>query len=219
MDQPQIIIILGRQGCGKGTQAKLLVNKFGLEYIGSGDLLRERLKASDFTGDKLKNRLGEGKLAPTPLIFFLWYSRLQEIKKSLGDDFGGIIFDGTPRMLTEAQLLDETLEWFEWNKNIKVILIDFPREEAFKRIASRRICAQCGHIVIYKEEMNGICPDCGGQLIIRDDDQPEAINRRLDWFDTEVMPVIKHYEKKGLLVKVNGLRTIEEVQTEILSKL
>ena len=123
MDFPQIIIILGRQGCGKGTQAKLLKEKFGLEYIGSGDLLRERLKTSDFTSDKLKNRMGKGKLAPTPLIFFLWYGRLQEIKQDKDDNFGGIIFDGSPRMLIEAKLLDETLEWFEWDKMPKPLFL------------------------------------------------------------------------------------------------
>lgn len=216
---PRIIIILGRQGCGKGTQAKLLAEKFGLEYIGSGDLLRERVKISDFTGDKLKNRMDKGKLAPTPLIFFLWYSRLQEIKQIKGDDFNGIIFDGSPRMLIEAKLLDEALDWFELDKNIKVILIDFPREEVFKRIARRRICAQCGHIVIFKDNMVEICPDCGGRLVIRDDDRPEAINKRLDWFEAEVMPVVNYYEQKGLLVKVDGLSGIEQVQEEILSKL
>ncbi len=221
MNPPQIFIILGRQGSGKGTQAELLVKKFNLIYIGSGELLRARAEIGDFTGQKTGATTKSGVLVPTSLIFQLWINKLEEIKQQKGGDFPGIIFDGSPRKMIEAELLEEALKWYEWDKNIKVLLIDISRQEAVSRLTKRRICQQCGQSILYLDHYKtlGKCDQCGGNLETRADDTPEAINKRLDWSEEELMPVIDFYEKKGLLVRVNGEQPIEEVHKEILSKI
>lgn len=217
----KVYTLLGRAGCGKGTQAKLLAEKFGLIYIGSGELLRQRAQQNDFTGQKTGQTMKDGFLVPTSLIFMLWINRLEEIKQKNSADFKGIVFDGSPRKLIEAQLLEESLGWYEWNKNFKAILIDLARQESFDRLTRRRQCAKCGQLIPYIGEYKNlvVCDKCGGKLIVRQDDTPEAINHRLDLFEEEVMPVVGYYEKKGLLVRVNGDQPIAEVQKEILSKI
>lgn len=215
----KIYTLLGRAGCGKGTQAKLLTEHFGLFYIGSGELLRERVKLNDFTGQKADKTMKAGDLVPTSLIFMLWINRLEEIKKQ--GDFKGIVFDGSPRKLVEAHMLEEALNWYEWDKDFKAVLVDISREEAFNRLTKRRQCAKCGQLIPYVGAYKDlvVCDKCGGELVVRLDDTSEAINQRLDLFDQEVRPVVDFYEKKGLLVRVNGEQSIEEVRKEILSKL
>jgi adenylate kinase len=217
---PKIFILLGRAGCGKGTQADLLVQKFGFFYIGSGDLLRERAKKSDFTGKKIDMQLKAGNLAPSTLLFYLWMRRLEEIKNNRGDDFTGIIFDGSPRRLVEAELLDEALGWYDW-QNIKAMLIDISRQESFARLTKRRICQQCGNLIPYVGVYKDItsCDKCGGKLEVRPDDTPEIINVRLDWYESDVLPVVDFYRQGGALIEVNGDQPIEDVQKEILDKI
>ncbi|MEK7067688.1 MAG: nucleoside monophosphate kinase [Patescibacteria group bacterium] len=215
----KIYTLLGRAGCGKGTQAKLLVDKLGLIYIGSGELLRARAKQDNFTGQKADQTMKTGALVPTSLIFMLWINRIEEIKNQ--GDFKGIVFDGSPRKLIEAYLLEEALNWYDWDKNFKAILVDLSREEAFNRLTKRRQCAKCGQLIPYVGTYKTLaeCDKCGGELVVRQDDKPEAINQRLDLFDQEVMPVVEFYEKKGLLVRINGEQPIEEVHKEILEKI
>jgi adenylate kinase len=219
--EPKIYTLLGRAGCGKGTQAKLLKDKFGLFYIGSGELLRERAEKKDFTGEKTGQVLSTGNLVPTSLIFMLWINKLEEIKSKQGENFKGIVFDGSPRMLKEEQLLEESLKWYEWDKNFKAILIDLSREEAFNRLTRRRQCQKCGQLIPYIGHYKDLekCDKCDGELVIRQDDNPEAINKRLDLFDQEVMPVVEKYEKEGRLVKINGDQPIEKVFDDILAKI
>ncbi|HCX27709.1 MAG TPA: adenylate kinase [Candidatus Portnoybacteria bacterium] len=219
--ETKVFTFLGRAGCGKGTQAKLLSDKLGLVYIGSGELLRERVKQGDFTGKKTDATMGQGNLVPTSLIFMLWINRLEEIKKDGGNNSKGIIFDGSPRKMVEAQMLEEALKWYEWDKSFKVVLIDLSREESFNRLTKRRQCQQCGQLIPYVGHYKNLvkCDKCNGELIVRQDDTPEAINQRLDLFDQEVTPVIKYYEDKGLLVRVNGDQPIDDVFTELLKKI
>ncbi len=221
MSNPKIYTLLGRAGCGKGTQAKLLMEKFSLIYIGSGELLRSRAKQNDFSGQKTSIVLNKGELMPTSLVFMLWINKLEKIKKAADPNFKGIVFDGVPRKLIEAQLWKEALNWYEWGKDVKAILVDISREEAFNRLTKRRQCAKCGQLIpfvgAYKNLV--VCDKCNGELMVRLDDTPEAINLRLDLFDQEVMPVVDFFEQEGLLVKVNGEQSIEEVQKEILEKI
>lgn len=218
---PQIYIFLGRAGSGKGTQAELLVKKLGLIYIGSGELLRDRAKTEDFTGQKTDATMESGELVPTSLIFMLWINWLEEIKKDKGNNFSGIVFDGSPRKLNETQLLEEALKWYEWDKNIKVLLIDISRQEAFNRLTKRRICQQCGQLIPYVGRYKELekCDKCGGELEVRADDTPKAINIRLDLYEQEVVPAIEFYEQKGLLIKINGEQSIEDVHKEIMEKI
>jgi len=220
MDEPLIIIFLGRSGCGKGTQAKLVQEKFGLEYIGSGDFLRERVKNQDFTGQKIDKVMKEGIFVPTPIIMDILLDVLEGCKKN-GVNIKGIIFDGVPRKLIEAQVLDQTLEWYEWHKNVKILLIDISEEEAFNRLTKRRICKNCNKLIPYIGDYKNltVCDECGGELVTRPDDKEEAIKSRLSEFMEKTQPVLDYYEKQGRLIKINGEQPIEQVYKDILAVL
>lgn len=213
--KPKIIILLGRSGCGKGTQAKLLQENFGLEYLGSGEMLRARAKLADYSGQTLQVVLAGGGFAPTSLIFKLWIDKLEEFKDK--PDFRGLVFDGSPRKILEAHLIDEALGWYGWKDLAKIFLIDISREAAFNRLAKRRICQGCGQLIPYVGEFKNLekCDKCGGDLKARYDDTPEAINSRLNLFEKEVQPVIDYYEKDGRLIKINGRDSIENIFKKI----
>lgn len=213
---PLIIILFGKSGSGKGTQAELLQKKFGLDYIGSGDLLRARQKKKDFTGKKMTKILTKGKLAPTSVIFKLWLDKTEELKNK--KKLKGFVMDGNPRKILEARLVDEALEWYEWDKNLKVILIDISDKEAIWRLTKRRICKKCKEIVPFVDNLRKVkkCPKCGGKLIRRYDDTIKAVKNRLGWFKIDVRPVINYYRRDGRLIKTNGEQPIEKVFKDIL---
>ncbi|MEK9135296.1 MAG: nucleoside monophosphate kinase [Patescibacteria group bacterium] len=190
---PISLIIYGRAGSGKGTQANLLVKKFGLEHFSSGEELRQRQKAGDFTGKKLAKVMGEGKWVPECAIIKIWMDKLEEFKQKR--NFRGWIYDGGPRLTLETELLDKALIWYEWQKNIKVILIDISEKAAFDRLTKRR------------------------QSENRLDDKPKAIKERLAQFKKYTIPQINYFKKQGKLIKVNGEQPIENVFKDILKKL
>jgi len=210
----QVIILLGRQGCGKGTQAKFLTKDFGFSYIGSGELLRNFYEGEHFSARKVKEVLNKGRYLPSAFIFFIWMEVLEKLKQR--QSLKGILFDGSPRMLLEAQLLDQALEWYEWPRP-SVILIEISREEAFNRLTKRRMCEKCARVIPLNEETEALtnCQTCGGKLIVRPDDTPDAINSRLDLFEEETLPVIEYYKAKGVLKTVNGEQGIERVYSAI----
>lgn len=212
---PINLILLGRSGSGKGTQAHLLANEFGLEYMGTGDLFRELIKQDHPLARRLRETLSQGNLAPSWMAFFVWMEKLAYL-----EPHKGTIFDGSPRKLWEAQTLDEALAWFG-RANVKVILIDVPRAVVEKRLHSRRVCSVCGKgvYVAEGEETKSHCQQCGGELVRRLEDHPEAIKKRLDWFDEEVMQSIDYFRKKGELIIVDGTKKPLEVYEEILKKL
>jgi adenylate kinase len=213
-----VIIFLGKSGSGKGTQINLLREKFGFDFIGSGDLLRSRKKIEDFTGKKISQVIDFGGIIHTPVIFKLWMEELENLKQK---ELKGIIFDGSPRKIREAYLLDEALEWFEWNSNIKVMLLDISDEEVFKRISVRKICPKCGYILLPSKDGTDLddCPNCHEKLIIRPEDSEENTKKRLDWFNTEVKPVIEHYKNRNMLITINGEQSVENVSKDILKAL
>ncbi len=133
--QPKIIILFGRSGSGKGTQAKLLQKEFPFDYSSSGNLLRARAKKNDFSGKKLRKVLNKGELAPTFLMVQAWSKKIREIKKE--KNLRGLIIDGSPRALLEAKLMDDAFNWYEWS-NVKIILLDISHKEAFNRLTKRR---------------------------------------------------------------------------------
>ncbi|OIP76069.1 MAG: hypothetical protein AUK06_00635 [Parcubacteria group bacterium CG2_30_36_18] len=214
--KPLVIIFLGKPGSGKGTQAELLGEKLGLDYIGSGDLLRDRKEKKDFTGEKLSIVVDTGGLVPTPVIFKLWLDKFEEFKKR--KNLKGFFMDGSPRKILEAHLIDEALEWYEWDKNVKIMLIDISNKEAIWRLTKRRICKKCGEIVPYVGEFKKVkkCPKCGGELIHRADDTVKGVKNRLSWFKTDVQPVINYYRKTRRLIKINGEQSIDDVFKDIL---
>ena len=213
--QPQIIILMGRSGCGKGTQAKFLIKEFGFDYLSSGDLLRARIKKDDFSGKKLKKVINQGDLAPTFFISHLWSEKIGEKKDK--SNLSGLIIDGSPRSLLEAELMNDIFEWYEWT-NIKVILLDISNKEALNRLTKRRICQKCSRAIPWVDGFKKLkkCPQCGGELITRFDDKPEAIKARLDFYKDDVQPAVDYYEKQGKLIRVSGEQPIEDVHQEIL---
>ncbi|MDD3032420.1 MAG: nucleoside monophosphate kinase [Candidatus Pacebacteria bacterium] len=192
-NKPLIVCVLGKAGAGKGTQVSLIRERLGLEYLGSGEMLRARKQQADFTGKKIAECIDNGGLVLTPVIFSLWMKELERIKSI--ENVKGILFDGSPRKILEAKLLDEAVSWYDWDNDLKVILIDISDEEAVKRIAER------------------------AKIEGREDDEVEALKKRLGWFKDEVVPVLDYYEEKGKLVKINGEQSVEEVYSEIIQKL
>jgi len=213
MESPLIVIFLGKPGAGKDTQMELLKEKMGLDFVNSGDLLRERKKINNFTGNKISQIMDNGGLILTPVVFNLWMDRFEELKNR--GNVKGIIMDGSPRKIREAYLLDEALDWYEWDKNMKVILIDISDEESIERIGKRRYCAQCKEIYIYDGKMDK-CAKCGGELIKRLDDDISCVKNRLAWFKEEVEPVINYYKESNRLIIINGKQEIEKVFEDIL---
>lgn len=206
----------GRPGCGKGTQAALLSKKFGLEHFSSGEALRRRQKADDFTAKKLTKVLNAGKWAPECIVIKIWIDKLEEFKQK--KFFKGWIYDGGPRLDLETSLLNKALEWYELHENTKVILIDISEKTAFYRLTKRRQCEKCKEIIPWTGEFMQLkkCHKCGGSLVYRPDDKPKAIRERLVQFRKYSMRQINYYKKQGRLIKVNGERPIKEVFEDIL---
>lgn len=211
----KIIILLGRQGSGKGTQAKLLAKEFGFEYIGSGEILRTFYEGTTFSAKKAKKVMNAGNYMPTAVIFMLWMQKLEALKEK--GEPKGIILDGSPRKLLEAQLLAQALEWYEWDRELNVILITLSYEESISRLTKRRACRECGKLIPWIGGMRNLkkCDACGGELITRPDDTLEGIKSRLDLFEKETVPVIEYYKAKGLLKTVDGEQSIEDVYKEM----
>ncbi|HOK35324.1 MAG TPA: nucleoside monophosphate kinase [Candidatus Pacearchaeota archaeon] len=216
MKKPLVIIFLGRPGSGKGTQARLLREKLGLDYIGSGDLLRERKKKKDFTGQKIAKTIDSGGLVPTPVIFKLWLDKFENLK--MKKKLNGFIIDGSPRKILEAYLIDEALEWYEWNKNLKIFLIKISAKESLDRLTKRRQCEKCGRIIPFEGEFKKLkaCDKCGGKLINRPDDNLQSIKKRLDEYKKETMKVIRYYKKEKRLIEIKGEQSINKVFEEMM---
>lgn len=217
--KPKVIIIMGPPGSGKGTQSKLLVKKFDLEYIGSGDILRKRRKTKDFTGQKLFQVMTNGELVPSFMIAKIWTDQFERLKKK--PQFKGMVLDGWNRIAKEAELLDESLTWYGWQANVRVILINISRKESFNRLTKRRQCKECGRIIPWLGEFKKLkkCDKCGGKLITRLDDKMEVIKKRLEEFQKQTIPAINYYKKQGRLIKINGEQSIENVFKDILKVL
>jgi adenylate kinase len=215
-DKPLSFALIGRSGCGKGTQAELLNKHFGnLFSVSTGNLLRDLAKSDTSVGKEIKKILTNGELIPDFMIIGLW---MRELCVNLKDE-QGILFDGALRRLIEAQQADEFLDFLGRKENFFPILIDISREEAFGRLTKRRICKKCGKLIPWVGEFKKLekCDNCGGELIGRQDDNPDAIKNRLDFFDSEVKEVLDYYKKDNRLITINGEQPIEKVFKDILS--
>lgn len=216
--KPLVLVFLGKSGAGKGTQLDMFREKMGFDFIGSGDLLRARKKEAGFTGSKIASVIDHGGLIATPVVFSLWMAEFERLK-AIENELKGIVIDGSPRKIREAYLMDEALDWYEWNENFKVVLIDVSDEEVLSRIANRRICKQCGEIVPYVGDLKRLthCPECGGELVKRpEDSEQDSVKKRLDWFNQEVGPVLDFYREKNKLIVINGNQSVEAVFEDIL---
>ena len=177
------------------------------------------MKKNDYTGRRIKQFIDNGKFTPTTVIFNIWMNLLEQLKKDR--KIKGIVFDGSPRALVEAEMLDIALDWYGWLKYKKVLFVDVSSKEVINRLTKRRLCFNCGRIIPYIGDFKKLknCDKCGGKLVHRADDDIKGIKERLRWFKTEVVPAINYYKKKKELVKINGKQSIEGVGRDMLKKL
>jgi len=213
---PMNIIILGPQASGKGTQADLLVKKYGLFYLEMGQILRDLTDKKDESGEKIASFINQGRLVPDEIIMevlsrFLTQTNFQK----------GILFDGFPRNLPQAELFQKELEK-QQTKIDKVIFLKISTQESLRRLSGRRHCPCCGrdyNLVTMPPKQGETCDDCGCQLVSRQDETPEIIQQRLAAYHQETTPVIDFYRKLGILLEINGERSIEAIHQEILQNL
>ncbi|NQT88405.1 adenylate kinase [bacterium] len=201
-------IFLGPPGAGKGTQAKGEAEGRGLLYIATGDQLRAAVKAGTEMGIEAKKCMDSGQLVPDDVIIGIVRDLL-----GAGADSQGVVFDGFPRTLPQAEALDALLAEREEALD-SVIYIDVPDEAIVGRLSGRRVCRGCGatyHIDHLQPETEGVCDPCGGELYQRDDDKPETVLNRLQVYKDQTADLLGYYEKQGLLVRIDGDQSIEEV--------
>ncbi len=210
------LIMLGPPGAGKGTQAKMLVERFGIPQISTGDMLRAAVAEGTELGRKAKEYMDKGQLVPDEVVIGIVRERLskEDCKK-------GFILDGFPRTVPQAEALDGILE--EMGRKIDyVINIVVPDEEILKRLTGRRTCRKCGamyHVVYNPPKKEGVCDKCGGELYQRDDDKEETIRNRLKVYAEQTAPLVDYYRKKGVLVDIDGTKGIKEIFEDILKVL
>lgn len=203
------IIFLGTPGVGKGTQAQLIMAKYNIPQISTGDMLRAEVSSESALGHQLKSVLEAGELVSDDLILKIVENRLKQ-----PDCAKGFILDGFPRTIPQAEGLDYILEKIE-KLNLKTIEISVPDEEVIKRLSSRRICEGCGKVIGLTLTDISNCDECGGKLIQRDDDKEETIRHRLEIYNKSTAPLIDYYKKTNTYHKVNGLRPVDIVFQEI----
>lgn len=206
------IIMLGAPGAGKGTQAKMIAEKYGLPHISTGDIFRANIKNGTELGKEAKEYMDKGLLVPDELTVRLLLDRVAQ-----DDCKNGYVLDGFPRTIPQAEVLDEKLS--ELGEKVDyAINVDVPDENIVNRMSGRRACLNCGatyHIVSIPPKKEGICDVCASALVLRDDDKPETVQNRLKVYHDQTQPLIDFYEKKGVLRSVDGTLPMEEVFTAI----
>ncbi len=199
-DKGYTIIMLGRPGSGKGTQAARIAKTFGAKAFGTGEMLRRLAREKTFLGRKVAQLLASGKLVPSWLASYAWITELGRVKPA-----DTIIFDGSPRTLGEAKLLEEVLRWYGRTRQ-RAFVIDISPSESLRRLRARRICVECRRPASpqFKKNTPQACRSCGGKLVRRGDDSPAVIRRRLSIFEHDVVPIVKYFRHKGILTIVDG---------------
>lgn len=207
------LILLGAPGAGKGTQAKIIMDRYGIPQISTGDMLREAVAKGTELGKKAKEYMTQGKLVPDEIVIGIVKERLAQ-----KDCENGFILDGFPRTLNQAEALDKML--IEMGKKIDAVInVNVPEEEIVKRIVNRRTCKNCGsiyHLIYSPPKKPGICDKCGGELYQREDDKEETVRERYRVYKKNTEPLIDYYKKKGILYDVDGTKDIEGVKKEVL---
>jgi adenylate kinase len=203
------LVVLGKQGAGKGTQCKRLAEIYAIPHVSTGDMLRAAVKAGTPLGQEVAAIMDAGALVSDDLVNRLVDERFKE-----PDAQRGALLDGFPRTLPQAEALEALLG----DDGIKLCInLDVPIDLVTERLSSRRVCQECGNI--YKdtdiEAISGTCSNCGGDVIQRNDDQPEAIRARLELYERDTAPLLSFYEQRGLLVRVNGDQSPDEVTDAI----
>ena len=207
------LILLGPPGAGKGTQAKLLCNKYNIPQISTGDILRSAVREQTVMGIKAKQFMDGGSLVPDEVVVGIVEERLQK-----ADCENGFILDGFPRTIPQADALKQTLK--NLGKDIDyVVSIAVNNDELLIRITGRRTCTKCGkgyHVTFDPPKVSGVCDVCGAELYQREDDKEDTIRRRLQVYDQQTEPLITYYGKESILRTVIGTGTIEDIQNGII---
>ena len=208
------IIMLGAPGAGKGTQAKKIAAKYDIPHISTGDIFRANIKNGTELGNKAKTYMDQGLLVPDELVVDLVVDRVQQ-----DDCKNGYVLDGFPRTIPQAEALDKALAALG-DKVDYAIDVNVPDENIVNRMGGRRACVGCGatyHLVYAPTKKEGICDVCGGELILRDDDKPETVQKRLGVYHEQTQPLIDYYKNQGILREVDGSVDMEDVFKEILN--
>jgi adenylate kinase len=210
------IVLLGAPGAGKGTQAKKLIEKYGIPQISTGDLLRAAVAAGTPLGKEAKSYMDKGELVPDSVVLGMVEERLKK-----DDCKKGYILDGFPRNTAQAGALDKMLAAL--NMSLTAALsVDVPFEDLMKRLTGRRTCKSCGqmyNIFFSAPKKEGTCDKCSGELFQRDDDKEATIKKRLEVYTAQTEPLIGYYKNKGILKSVSGTGSIDDIfkkVTEVL---
>ena len=207
------IIMLGAPGAGKGTQAKQIADKYGIPHISTGDIFRANIKNNTELGQKAKQYMDQGMLVPDELTCDLVMDRIGE-----KDCENGFVLDGFPRTIPQAEALDGALGKIG-QKMDYAIEVDVPDENIVGRMGGRRACLNCGatyHVVSIPTKVVGICDRCGNPVVLRDDDKPETVQKRLTVYHEQTQPLIDYYNRQGILKTVDGTQPMEAVFAAIV---
>ena len=207
------IIMLGAPGAGKGTQAKKIAAKYNIPHISTGDIFRMNIKNGTELGTKAKTYMDQGLLVPDELVVDLVVDRLNQ-----DDCKNGCVLDGFPRTIPQAEALDKALEAMGQKVDF-AIDVDVPDENIVRRMGGRRACVGCGatyHLVYAPTKVEGVCDVCGKDLILRDDDKPETVTKRLNVYHEQTKPLIDYYTNAGIIKSVDGTVDINDVFAAIV---
>ena len=210
------IIMLGAPGAGKGTQAKKIAEKYQIPHISTGDIFRSNIKEGTELGMKAKAYMDQGGLVPDELTIGMLMDRIQK-----DDCKNGYVLDGFPRTIPQAESHTNALN----DRNQKIdyaVNVDVPDENIVNRMSGRRACLSCGatyHIVYKPSKVEGICDVCGDKLVLRDDDKPETVKKRLSVYHDQTQPLIDYYKEAGVLANVDGTQDMEKVFSDIVAVL
>jgi adenylate kinase len=208
------IIMLGAPGAGKGTQAKMIAEKYSIPHVSTGDIFRANIKNGTELGKKAKEYMDAGKLVPDELTVKILLDRVAQ-----DDCKDGYVLDGFPRTIPQAEVLEDALNKLG-DKIDYAINVDVPDENIVRRMSGRRACLKCGatyHIEHIPPKQEGICDTCGSELVLRDDDKPETVLNRLKVYHDQTQPLIDFYTERNVLKSVDGTRDMKEVFDAIIA--
>ena len=208
------IIMLGAPGAGKGTQAKQIAAKYEIPHISTGDIFRANLKNGTELGKKATEYMDQGALVPDELTCDLVMDRIAE-----KDCENGFVLDGFPRTIPQAEALTNALTKIGQSMDY-AIDVDVPDENIVNRMGGRRACINCGatyHVVFNPTKAEGVCDACGSQTVLRDDDRPETVQKRLTVYHDQTQPLIDYYKEQNILKTVDGTKPMDEVFADIVA--
>ena len=210
------LIMPGAPGAGKGTQAKRIAAKYGIPHISTGDIFRANIKNGTELGKKAQTYMDQGLLVPDELVCDLVVDRIQQ-----SDCEKGYVLDGFPRTIPQAEALTAALEKLGTGIDY-AINVEVPDANILNRMGGRRACLGCGatyHVEFNAPKQEGICDTCGAELVLRDDDKPETVQKRLDVYHEQTQPLIDYYTKAGKLAEVDGTKDMDDVFAAIVDLL